>query len=57
MNNGLPEDDSYLECGLPDFLNESIQAFVEGCNKSKNGENYSKLDCDFCFTPERHKCC
>lgn len=49
MNNGLPEDDSYLECGLPDFLNESIQAFVEGCNKSKNGENYSKLDCDFCL--------
>ena len=29
---GLPADTSYLECGLPDFLRESI----------------AQMDCDYC---------
>ena len=26
--NGLPKDKSYLECGLPEFLQESIEAML-----------------------------
>ena len=48
MDNGSL-DDSYLEYGLPDFLNKSIHAFIDGCNKVAAGEEYYKLDCDFCL--------
>ena len=45
---GLPKDDSYLECGLPDFLQESINAMQAAWDKLDHGEQYLRWDCDFC---------
>ena len=45
---GLPNDKSYLECGLPSFLNESIHAIVVAQKKIDNGEDYFRWDCDYC---------
>ena len=45
---GRPADDSYLECGLPDFLQESIQAMKEAWRKLDTGEEYLRWDCDYC---------
>lgn len=45
---GHPEDKSYLECGLPDWLLESIAAMSEAWNKLDAGEDYLHWDCDFC---------
>lgn len=41
-------DKTYLECGLPEFLQESIQAMVEAWRKLDSGENYLRWDCDYC---------
>ncbi|MCP1101820.1 DNA-binding Xre family transcriptional regulator [Aequitasia blattaphilus] len=38
----------YLECGLPDFLRESIDAMNVAWNKIDNGEDYLHWDGDFC---------
>lgn len=46
--NGLPQDKSYLECGLPAFLQESLQAMIEAWRKVDSGEKYLRWDCDFC---------
>lgn len=45
---GRPADDSYLECGLPDFLRESIQAMKEAWKKLDAGQEYLRWDCDYC---------
>ena len=45
---GLPKDDSYLECGLPPFLQDSIQAMVSAWEKLDRGEEYTLWDCDYC---------
>lgn len=45
---GLPNDDSYLECGLPSFLQESIQIMKSAWEKLDSGEEYLHWDCDFC---------
>ncbi len=45
---GLPKDNSYLECGLPEFLQESIQAMKAAWRKLDCGEEYLRWDCDFC---------
>lgn len=45
---GLPKDSSYLECGLPEFLQDSISAMQSAWQKLDNGENYLRWDCDFC---------
>lgn len=45
---GLPEDKSYLECGLPPFLLESIAAMQAAWDKLDRGEEYLLWDCDFC---------
>jgi len=45
---GLPEDKSYLECGLPPYLRESINAMVAAWDKLENGEDYLHWDCDYC---------
>ena len=47
-NTGLPKDKSYLECGLPPFLIESIQAMVTAWEKLDSGERYMRWDCDYC---------
>lgn len=45
---GFPVDKSYLECGLPEFLQESIRAMVEAWRKLDSGEKYLRWDCDYC---------
>ncbi|MCM1057653.1 MAG: helix-turn-helix transcriptional regulator [Firmicutes bacterium] len=45
---GLPEDKSYLECGLPDFLRESILQMEAAWARLDKGEKYMRWDCDFC---------
>ena len=46
--NGLPKDKSYLECGLPEFLEESIEAMKEAWRKIDNDEEYYHWDIDYC---------
>lgn len=46
--NGLPKDKSYLECGLPEFLQESIEAMKEAWRKIDNDEEYYHWDIDYC---------
>ena len=45
---GLPKDRAYLECGLPDFLLDSIRAMEAAWEKLDSGEEYLRWDCDFC---------
>ena len=45
---GLPKDKSYLECGLPAFLQESLEAMKKAWNLLDNGEKYLRWDCDYC---------
>lgn len=45
---GLPKEKSYLECGLPEFLQESLRAMIEAWRKVDSGEKYLRWDCDFC---------
>ena len=45
---GPPADDSYLECGLPAFLQESVQAMSEAWKRLDAGEEYLRWDCDYC---------
>ena len=45
---GLPDEDEYLECGLPVFLQESIAAMQSAWDKLDRGEEYLLWDCDFC---------
>lgn len=45
---GRPKDDSYLECGLPDFLQDSIHAMQEAWKKLDSGIEYLRWDCDYC---------
>ena len=45
---GLPADKSYLECGLPEFLQESLRAMIEAWRKIDSGEKYLRWDCDYC---------
>ena len=45
---GKPVDDSYLECGLPGFLQESVQTMIEAWKKLDAGQEYLRWDCDYC---------
>lgn len=45
---GRPADDSYLECGLPEFLQDSVQAMIEAWRKLDAGQEYLRWDCDYC---------
>ncbi|MBR6801777.1 MAG: hypothetical protein IKM61_08505 [Eubacteriaceae bacterium] len=45
---GLPKDNSYLECGLPSFLQESVEAMKNAWKKIDGGEEYLRWDCDYC---------
>ncbi len=47
-NTGLPKDKSYLECGLPSFLQESVEQMKVAWEKYEKGIPYMQLDCDFC---------
>lgn len=45
---GLPLDKSYLECGLPGFLQESLEQMKAAWEKYDAGEAYLRWDCDYC---------
>ena len=45
---GLPKDQGYLECGLPPFLAESVNAMKAAWDKLDRGEKYLRWDCDYC---------
>ncbi len=45
---GLPEDQSYLECGLPAYLQESINIMKEAWSLVDRGKRYMHWDCDYC---------
>lgn len=45
---GLPKDRSYLEKGLPPFLENSIEAMKAAWQKLDRGEKYLRWDCDYC---------
>lgn len=45
---GLPKYAGYLECGLPDFLCESVGRMKAAWEKRDNGERYLRWDCDYC---------
>lgn len=45
---GIPKDNDYLECGLPEFLQESINTMIEAWDKIDKGEKYYHWDCDYC---------
>lgn len=44
----LPNDMEYLECGLPAFLEESLDAMKLAWEKLDRGEKYLRWDCDYC---------
>lgn len=48
IETGLPKDSSYLECGLPVFLQESLHTMRIAWNKIDGGETYLHWDCDYC---------
>ena len=45
---GLPKDRFYLECGLPTYLQESINKMKEAWRLLDNGNTYLRWDCDYC---------
>ena len=45
---GRPKDRTYLEHGLPGFLQESLDAMKSAWEKLDRGENYLRWDCDYC---------
>lgn len=45
---GKPNDKSYLECGLPDFLQSSLDVYSEASNKQKRREDVTLIDCYYC---------
>lgn len=45
---GYPIDNSYLECGLPPFLQGSLEQMKKAWAKVDNGEEYTQWDCDYC---------
>lgn len=46
--NGLPKNRNYLECGLPEFLQESVNVMKKAWKKADSGKTYLHLDCDYC---------
>lgn len=45
---GLPLDRTYLECGLPAYLQESLEQMKVAWKKIDCEEDYLHWDCDFC---------
>lgn len=42
------ETKTYLECGLPDYLRESVVQMKAAWEKLDQGVRYTRWDCDFC---------
>lgn len=47
-NTGLPVDRSYLECGLPRYLQESLDIMKATWERLDRGEKCPRWDCDYC---------
>lgn len=45
---GFPPDKNNLECGLPDFLKESIATMMAAWKMLDSGEEYLHWDCNYC---------
>lgn len=45
---GLPSDKSYHECGLPEYLSESLEKMKATWAKLDRGEKDYHWDCDYC---------
>ena len=45
---GVPLDKSYLECGLPAYLQESVNRMKDAWHLIDSGKMYSHWDCDYC---------
>lgn len=45
---GLPTDKSYLECGLPEWLNESIEDMKKVWEQLDRGEENNHWDAYYC---------
>lgn len=45
---GKPNDKSYLECNLPDFLQQSLNAYCVAKDRQKSDEEVSLMDCYYC---------
>ncbi|MCM1334991.1 MAG: hypothetical protein NC084_11930 [Bacteroides sp.] len=45
---GLPLDPSYLERGLPKWLEKSVEQMKIAWAKEDAGEKYFRWDCDWC---------
>lgn len=48
MNDGLPIDKSYLECGLPKYLQESLDKMIQTWKIIDSGKKYLRFDVDYC---------
>lgn len=48
MQLSLEKENEYLECGLPAFLQASVEAMRAAWEKADAGEDYMRLDCDYC---------
>ncbi len=46
--NGKPVDNSYLECGLPAFLMDSLSTFKAAIEKQQSGVTVTLIDCYYC---------
>lgn len=45
---GLPNNKSYLECGLPEWLKKSINKMAEIWEQLDRGEENYRWDCYYC---------
>ena len=54
MNDGLPIDKSYLECGLPKYLQESLDKMIQTWKIIDSGKKYLRFD-DTVTRPVREK--
>ncbi len=44
----VEKETDYLDCGLPDFLQVSVDAMRSAWKKVDSGRAYLRLDCDYC---------
>lgn len=42
------KEKDYLDCGLPGFLQDSVDAMRAAWKKRDAGEDYLRFDCDYC---------
>lgn len=55
-DSGLPEDPSYLECGLPQYLRESIDRMRAAWERKEREGVYLRFDEDYCELQSNINC-